>query len=146
MKNRRTIVFALFSGEEVRPGRIVVVRRPLAVPMPRVVAMINLDMVGTLRDNQLIAFGTDSAPQWKEVVDDATAFAKLNVTSSGDGYGPSDQTSFYAKQIPVLHFFTGAHERYHTPEDVADSRQLRGHGARRRFRDERDDAPRRADA
>ncbi|HEX3580024.1 MAG TPA: M28 family peptidase, partial [Thermoanaerobaculia bacterium] len=118
--NRRTVVIALFSGEEVglAGSSWFVGHSPL---IPRVVAMINLDMVGMMRDNRLIVFGSDSAPQWKEVVDNATAFAKINVTSSGDGYGPSDQTSFYAKQIPVLHFFTGAHDRYHTPEDVAES-------------------------
>ncbi|HET8797498.1 MAG TPA: PDZ domain-containing protein, partial [Thermoanaerobaculia bacterium] len=44
----------------------------------------------------------------------------------GDGYGPSDQTSFYAKQIPVLHFFTGTHDRYHTPEDDADAINFEG--------------------
>jgi len=125
VKNRRTIVVALFSGEEVglAGSSWFAGHSPL---MPRVMAMINLDMVGMMRDNRLIVFGSDSAPQWKEVVDDATQFAKINVTSSGDGYGPSDQTSFYAKQIPVLHLFTGAHERYHTPEDVADSLNYAG--------------------
>src|SRR3954463_5966250 len=123
--NRRTIVVALFSGEEVglAGSSWFVGHSPL---MPRVIAMINLDMVGMMRDNRLIVFGSDSAPQWKEVVDNATALAKINVTSSGDGYGPSDQTSFYAKQIPVLHFFTGAHDRYHTPEDVAESLNYAG--------------------
>jgi Tol biopolymer transport system component len=123
--NRRTIVVALFSGEEVglAGSSWFVSHPPLASP---VIAMINLDMVGMMKDNRLIVFGSDSAPQWKEVVTQATEFAKLNVTSSGDGYGPSDQTSFYAKQIPVLHFFTGAHDRYHTPEDVADALNYAG--------------------
>ncbi|MGA8810034.1 MAG: M28 family peptidase [Thermoanaerobaculia bacterium] len=125
VNNRRTVVVALFSGEEVglAGSSWFVGHSPL---IPRVVAMINLDMVGQMRDNRLIVFGSDSAPQWKEVVDAATSFAKINVTSSGDGYGPSDQTSFYAKQIPVLHFFTGAHDRYHTPEDVAESLNYAG--------------------
>jgi Tol biopolymer transport system component len=119
VSNRRTIVVALFSGEEVglAGSSWFVGHSPLA---SKAIAMINLDMVGMMRDNRLIVFGTDSAPQWKEVVSNATDFAKINVTSSGDGYGPSDQTSFYAKQIPVLHLFTGAHERYHTPEDTAE--------------------------
>jgi len=125
VNNRRTIVVALFSGEEVglAGSSWFAGHSPL---MPRVMAMINLDMVGMMRDNRLIVFGSDSAPQWKEVVDAATAVAKINVTSSGDGYGPSDQTSFYARQIPVLHFFTGAHDRYHTPEDVAESLNYAG--------------------
>jgi len=125
VNNRRTIVVSLFSGEEVglAGSSWFVDHQPFKSP---VIAMINLDMVGMMRDNRLIVFGSDSAPQWKEVVDHATEFAKVNVTSSGDGYGPSDQTSFYAKQIPVLHFFTGAHERYHTPDDLADSLNYAG--------------------
>jgi Tol biopolymer transport system component len=125
VNNRRTVVVVLFSGEEVglAGSSWFVSHTPLAT---RAVAMINLDMVGMMRDNRLIVFGSDSAPQWKDVVTNATDFAKINVTSSGDGYGPSDQTSFYAKQIPVLHFFTGAHDRYHTPEDVADALNYAG--------------------
>jgi Tol biopolymer transport system component len=120
VNNRRTIVVALFSGEEVglAGSSWFVAHPPFA--LSSVVAMINLDMVGMMRDNRLIVFGTDSAPEWSDLVAHAKEFAKIEVTASGDGYGPSDQTSFYAKQIPVLHFFTGAHERYHTPEDVPD--------------------------
>jgi Tol biopolymer transport system component len=118
--NRRTIFFALFSGEErgLAGSGYFVVHSP--VPVSRIVAMVNLDMVGALRDDKITAFGTDSAAEWKALVDAAGAGSNLKITETGDGYGPSDQTSFYAAKVPVLHFFTGAHERYHTPEDVAD--------------------------
>jgi aminopeptidase YwaD len=119
--SHRTVVFALFSGEErgLAGSGFLVRNAPFA--MDRVVAMVNLDMIGNLRDDKLTAFGSDSAPEWKDLIHAAAADANLKITETGDGYGPSDQTSFYAAKIPVLHFFTGAHERYHTPEDVADS-------------------------
>ncbi len=120
-QNRRTIIFALFSAEEVGIAGSSYFVANAPVQMERVVAMVNLDMVGALRDEKLIAFGADSAPQWRDLIDRANAEVKLKITSTGDGYGPSDQTSFYAAHIPVLHFFTGAHERYHTPDDKPDT-------------------------
>jgi Tol biopolymer transport system component len=124
--NHRTVVFALFSGEErgLAGSGYLVQHPPFAIG--RVVGMVNLDMVGALRDDKLTAFGTDSAPEWRALVDSAAAGSNLKLTETGDGYGPSDQTSFYAVKIPVLHFFTGAHERYHTPEDVADAVNFAG--------------------
>jgi Tol biopolymer transport system component len=119
--NRRTILVCLFSGEEsgLAGSGYLVDHTP--IELARIKAMINLDMVGDLHDNGLAALGAESAPEWKPLVDRTATVAKLNVAASGDGYGPSDQTSFYAQRIPVLHFFTGAHERYHTPEDTADT-------------------------
>lgn len=118
--NRRSIIVALFSAEEVGLGGSSYFVNHPPVPIDRVKAMINLDMVGMLRDDRLVALGSESAAEWKPLLDATAAELKLAVTSSGDGYGPSDQTSFYAKQIPVIHFFTGTHERYHTPDDDAD--------------------------
>ena len=120
LPDRRTILFALFSGEErgLAGSGYFVAHSP--VPVASIKAMVNLDMVGALREDKITAFGTDSAAQWKALVDTAGAGSNLKITETGDGYGPSDQTSFYAAKVPVLHFFTGAHERYHTPEDVAD--------------------------
>ncbi|HET7704832.1 MAG TPA: M20/M25/M40 family metallo-hydrolase [Thermoanaerobaculia bacterium] len=115
--SHRTVLIALFSAEEsgLAGSGYMVANPPL--PMDRVVAMVNLDMVGMLRDDKLMAFGSESAPEWRNLVERLGKDVKLNITASGDGYGPSDQTSFYAARIPVIHFFTGAHERYHTPED-----------------------------
>ncbi len=116
--SHRTIVIALFSGEEVGlAGSSRFVAEP-PFPMERAAAMINLDMVGRLRDGALVALGSDSAPEWKPAIERALAqVAGLSVSSHGDGYGPSDQTSFYASGVPVLHLFTGAHDAYHTPDD-----------------------------
>ncbi len=112
------------------------------MPLAGIKAMVNLDMVGAMKDDKLVALGAESAPEWKPLVDSISGDLKLTVTSSGDGYGPSDQTCFYAKQIPVLHFFTGSHERYHTPDDDADAVNFDGaartaeltRGSRRRLR------------
>jgi Tol biopolymer transport system component len=117
---RRTVLFALFSGEEVGLAGSSWMVDHMPVPMERVVAMINLDMVGMLRNDELIAFGADSAPQWRPLLERNAEPLKLKLIERGDGYGPSDQTSFYAKQVPVIHFFTGTHERYHAPEDKAE--------------------------
>ena len=124
--DRRTILISLFSAEESGLGGSAWLVDHAPVPLDRVVAMVNLDMVGQLRDNQLVALGADSAPQWREAIDAAAKRANLSVTSRGDGYGPSDQTSFYAKRIPVIHFFTGAHDRYHTPDDRAETLNFEG--------------------
>ncbi|HYS55109.1 MAG TPA: M28 family peptidase [Thermoanaerobaculia bacterium] len=116
-KNHRTLVAVLFSAEEAGLGGSSWFVDHPPVPLDHVIAMVNLDMVGTLRDDQLVALGADTAPQWRSALDPAAESAHLKVAARGDGYGPSDQTSFYAKRIPVVHFFTGAHERYHTPDD-----------------------------
>jgi Tol biopolymer transport system component len=116
--NHRTVVAVLFSGEEVGlAGSSWFVRHP-PFPMSDVAAMVNLDMVGRLRDDRLVALGSETAPQWKGEIDKAAEDTRLEVTSRGDGYGPSDQTAFYGAGVPVLHLFTGAHEQYHTPDDV----------------------------
>nr|MDQ5872516.1 M28 family peptidase [Acidobacteriota bacterium] len=128
-RNRRTVYFVLFSGEEsgIAGSSYFVGHSP--VTLDRVRAMVNLDMVGRLRDDQLIAFGAASAPEWTAALESIGRPLGLKLTSKGDGYGPSDQTSFYAAKVPVVHFFTGAHERYHTPDDDAGSVNFAG-GAR----------------
>ncbi len=128
--DHRTVVVALFSAEEVGlAGSARFVEAP-PFPMERHVAMVNLDMVGRLKDDTLIAFGSESASEWGDWIDRARrAVPGLKVTSSGDGYGPSDQTSFYAAGVPVLHLFTGSHDAYHTPDDTADTVNADG-GAR----------------
>jgi Tol biopolymer transport system component len=125
-KERRTIVIAFFSAEEVGLGGSSYFVANPPMPLAKTVAMLNLDMVGAMKDDKVIALGSESAPEWKALLDRTGTALKLDVSSSGDGYGPSDQTSFYARQIPVLHFFTGTHERYHTPDDDADTVNLEG--------------------
>jgi len=125
--NHRTVLVALFTGEEVGlAGSSYFVEHP-PVPLKDIDAMINLDMVGRLRGGELIALGTQTAPEWTALLEAAgRTTPDLHLNPHGDGYGPSDQTSFYASGIPVLHFFTGAHAEYHTPEDDASTLNAEG--------------------
>jgi hypothetical protein len=115
----RDIYFVAFSAEElgVLGSSYFVDHLPRSLKAEDLVAMINMDMVGRLRDNTLQALGGDSAKEWKGLVSAACEEARVSCTSGGDGYGPSDQTPFYAAGVPVLHFFTGPHDDYHKPSD-----------------------------
>ena len=91
----------------------------VGVAIEQVAAMINMDMVGRLRNNTVSVLGAESAEEWNDVVQPLCDALQLNCKLGGDGYGPSDQTPFYAAGVPVLHLFTGAHEEYHKPADDA---------------------------
>jgi predicted metalloprotease with PDZ domain len=82
--------------------------------------MVNFDMVGRLRNDHLIVYGVATATELKPLVDSLNKTAAFRLDAVGDGYGPSDQSSFYGKDIPVLHFFTDLHEDYHRTTDDAD--------------------------
>ncbi|WNG17442.1 M28 family peptidase [Cystobacter fuscus] len=118
---QRDVYFTAFSGEELGVlGSTAWTRSPPAgLAMKDVVGMINLDMVGRLRNNHLAVLGVESGQEWRDVLAPACALARVQCDGSGDGYGPSDHTPFYAAGVPVLHFFTGAHGDYHKPSDSA---------------------------
>ena len=79
--------------------------------------MINMDMVGRLnQERQLAIHGTGTSPAWSPIID-AIKLPQFAIKKDESGVGPSDHTSFYLQDIPVLHFFTGQHENYHTPSD-----------------------------
>ena len=86
-------------------------------PLDKTVAMINMDMVGRLNDDKLTIFGSGTAKRWDGLLDALGKEYGFKVTKKPDGFGPSDQSSFYGKKIPVLHFFTGTHSDYHRPGD-----------------------------
>lgn len=121
---RRSIVFVAFSGEELGllGSEYFVSNSP--IPLDSSVAMINFDMVGRLRDDKLIVYGVSTAVELPALLDSANRgterepLSPLRITALGDGYGPSDHSSFYARNIPVLHFFTDLHEDYHRASDV----------------------------
>src|SRR6266567_2451108 len=159
---RRTIVFIAFSGEEEGLlGSNYYVNHPI-VPLASTVAMINMDMIGRMKENKLIVGGMGTAQEWRPEIDSANSAEQMKVTTAGmsgagvqatipsvagvtlpivvaangnpivsveypqpfaltlneDGYGPSDHSSFYAKQVPVLFFWTGTHDDYHKPSDT----------------------------
>ncbi len=113
----RTIVFVAFSGEELGLlGSAYYVRQP-AVPLAKTIAMINFDMVGRLKNDRLIIYGTETATQFTPLLDSLNKSFGFDLKMRGDGYGPSDQSAFYAVKKPVLHFFTDLHEDYHRTTD-----------------------------
>jgi len=115
----RDVVFVAFTGEESGLlGSSELARKPLPGMAPAgLVAMLNMDMVGRLRNNRVSILGGDSAEEWQEIVLPICDELRIDCSLGGDGYGPSDQTPFFAAGVPVLHFFTGAHEDYHKPSD-----------------------------
>jgi Zn-dependent M28 family amino/carboxypeptidase len=153
-KPKRTIVFMAFSGEEEGLlGSNYYVNHPLR-PLANTVAMINMDMIGRMKDRRLFIGGVGTAKEWRELIGSANAAQGINVTATAgnsapsgmpvvvsangrpiisvdssktftltlqeDGYGPSDHSSFYSKQVPVLFFWTGPHNDYHKPSDTFD--------------------------
>jgi hypothetical protein len=158
-KMRRTVVFVAFGGEEEGLiGSSHYVQSP-ALPLGQTVAMLNMDMIGRLRNGALNVGGVGTATELRALVEEANRGYKVTlyppaggrgdaegeskdpivVTGSNgqtavtarpaerfalrlseDGFGPSDHSSFYARRVPVLFFFTGSHEDYHKPSDTAD--------------------------
>jgi dipeptidyl aminopeptidase/acylaminoacyl peptidase len=128
---RRDVYLVAFSGEEAGVlGSTAFTRQPPAgLKTADLAVMLNMDMVGRLRGNLVSVFGTESAEEWKTLVPSACERGLLFCTLTGDGYGPSDHSPFYAAGVPVLHFFTGTHSDYHKPSDDADKINAAG-GAR----------------
>jgi hypothetical protein len=117
----RTMVLAAFSGEEVGCfGSKAYTKHPL-VPLEKTSAMINLDMVGRLRDT-LIVFGADSGDRFREFLADSP----IPIAFNPDPLSSSDNASFYIKGVPAVHLFTGAHPDYHKPTDTADKLNYAG--------------------
>ena len=124
LKGNNYLIMA-FSGEEIGLlGSNYFSKNP-TIPLEDVTYMINMDMVGRLRETkELSVSGTRTAPVWTQVLNAHNPGFKLVLKESG--VGPSDHTSFYLQDIPVLHFFTGQHEDYHKPSDDADRLNYEG--------------------
>jgi aminopeptidase YwaD len=156
IRPKRTMLFMAFSGEEEGLlGSNYYVNHPL-LPLSNTVAMINLDMIGRMKDSKLVIGGVGTATEWRDTISTVKASQTMSVnatedngriltgipivistngrtiaavdpskksldlTLQEDGYGPSDHSSFYSKQIPVLFFWTGTHADYHKPTDTSD--------------------------
>jgi len=118
-------LFIAFSGEEMGLlGSNYFVKNP-TINTKTVSYMINMDMVGRLKkDSALAVYGTGTSPMFKQVL--KAHNTKFKLIENESGVGPSDHTSFYLADIPVLHFFTGQHEDYHKPGDDADKLNYQG--------------------
>jgi len=116
LKNNNYL-FIAFSGEELGLYGSKYFVNNSTIPLESINYMINLDMVGRLNADKVLAInGAGTSPAWKET------FGKLNVRgikvkTTDSGIGPSDHTSFYLQDIPAVHYFSGQHEDYHKPED-----------------------------
>jgi hypothetical protein len=118
---KRSVIVAAFSGEELGLlGSKWLVENP-TFDLGMVNAMVNMDMVGRLNENSLLQIGgVGTAEPFKPMITAKCDTAKLKLSLSDEGYGPSDHAVFYGKNIPVLFVSSGAHLDYHTPADKSD--------------------------
>lgn len=126
VRREPALVFVAFTGEEMGlVGSSRFVDDPPR-PLETIEAMINMDMVGRMRDGKLMVMGTGTAKEFPAILDGAGTDGFEKIQRSEDGYGPSDHSSFYKKRVPVLALFTGAHADYHKPTDTWDKLNYEG--------------------
>ncbi len=128
-KEAFNFLFICFSGEELGlMGSKKFCEKP-TIDLSTVNYMINMDMVGRLNDSTkaLMIYGVGTAPDWIPIISSMRTIFRIKTDSAG--VGPSDQTSFYLKNVPVLHFFTGQHSDYHKPSDDVDKVNFEGEKA-----------------
>ena len=136
VRARRSIIFAFFGAEE--QGLVgskaflewMKQNDDKRINLPKdkngIVAMVNLDMVGRMRDNAMSVSGTGTSSTFKAMAERVAEQTHLNISCTPDGYGPSDHASFVAADIPVLFLTTGGHMEYHTPDDVPSTLNYNG--------------------
>jgi hypothetical protein len=119
-KLKRSILFMDFAGEELGLlGSAEWVKEPTR-PLDKAVAMINMDMIGRIKDDKVYIGGVGTGSTFKSVLDQAEKETPFKFEASPGGYSSSDHTSFVTKKIPVLFFFSGLHSDYHKPSDTWD--------------------------
>jgi aminopeptidase YwaD len=125
---KRSVIFIAFGAEEMGLLGSKFFTDNSPVNIKDIKAMLNLDMVGSLNKETkaLTVGGTGTAIGLSDLVSQLADSTKLFIKQSTEGYGPSDHASFYMKDIPVLFFFTGVTEEYHTPDDIIDSLNFAG--------------------
>lgn len=124
----RGVIFAAWAGEEIGLlGSSRFADQP-PLPLTNVVAYLNFDMVGRLRENKLTLQGLGSSPAWTRLIEKRNVAAGFQLTLQDDPYLPTDTTSLYPKGVPVLAFFTGGHDDYHRPTDQPDTLNYEGTG------------------
>lgn len=120
---RRSLVFVAFSGEELGVlGSNYYVQHP-PFPLQQTIAMINMDMIGRMRDSVVVVDGMGTSPKFEDLLRRSNTDSSIILKLKPDGYGPSDHASFYSKDIPVISFFTNIHSDYHKPSDTWDKIQ-----------------------
>jgi hypothetical protein len=123
---KRSLLFMTFAGEELGLlGSAHFVNNP-TIPLNNIVGMLNLDMVGRMKNDQLFMGGVGTAPNFRSWLETAAAPLALKLDFSNAVSGGSDHMSFNQKKIPVLFFFTGLHAEYHRPTDTAEKINVPG--------------------
>ena len=116
---KRSILFIAFTGEELGVlGSDYYVKHP-SYPLNKTIAMFNMDMIGRMKDSILVVEGMGTSPNFEKLVRRENKDS-LSLRLKPDGFGPSDQASFYKKDLPVIFFFTNLHSDYHKPADTWD--------------------------
>jgi len=115
---KRSILLVGFDAEEkgLLGAKHFVENPPVA--LDKIAAMINLDMIGRMKDSTFNIGGVGTSSIFQPLLDSLTSNSDYNVNMTMPGFGPSDHAAFYAEDIPVLFFFSGVHSEYHTPEDT----------------------------
>ncbi len=117
---KRGILFMDFAGEELGLlGSAAWVKEPTR-PLDKAVAMINMDMIGRIKDDKVYIGGVGTGSTFKTILEQAQKDSTFKIEYSASGYSSSDHTSFVSKKIPVLFFFSGLHSDYHKPSDTWD--------------------------
>jgi hypothetical protein len=120
-KEKFNFLFIAFSGEELGLFGSKYFAGHATVPMESVAFMINMDMVGRLEDDKGVTIGGwGTSPSWGKLMPGIARKNQVRYAVDSSGIGPSDHTSFYLKEKPVLFFFTGIHTDYHKPSDDAE--------------------------
>jgi Peptidase family M28/PDZ domain len=123
---KRSILFISFSGEEEGLfGSDYFVNNPL-MPLTNVQAMVNMDMIGRMKDSTLIIEGIGTSPVFRSLVDSLNTPTEFHLKYFQSGTGPSDHAKFYSKNLPVLFLFTGIHEDYHKATDTKEKINAEG--------------------
>ncbi len=127
IKENCNFLFLCFSGEELGLYGSKSFAENSSFDPKKIQLMINMDMIGRLdsKEKKLMVYGIGTSPSLPELVNNFKP-ADFNLVLDSSGMGPSDHTSFYLKDIPVLAFFTGQHSEYHKPEDDADKINFKG--------------------
>lgn len=124
---KRSILLIGFDAEEKGLlGSKYFIQNP-TVEKSNIVTMINMDMIGKMKDSTVIIGGVGTSPIFEKILDSLSMDSGLKFEFDQAGYGPSDHASFYSEDIPVLFFFTGDYDNnYHLPEDDWQSINLKG--------------------
>ncbi len=123
---KRSVLFMAFAGEEIGLlGSSYFTNHPTPA-LASINAMLNMDMIGRVTNDRLLVGGIGTSPGFKPTLEEFSKGSGLAVSLSESGYGASDHTSFNARKIPVLYFFSGVHTDYHKPSDTVDKINAEG--------------------